>query len=96
MGFASDRDATLKLKPVNASNWNGILDPRLVAPTGINNWETRSAALFFAGVARGDVADGDGWNLLEACGLVPYKHGKPPKPDPGKAPLIRNYTRPGQ
>lgn len=93
MGFA-EGDA-LKLKPVKASDWDGILDPRLVAPTGINSWETRSTALFFAGVAKGEVADGDGWNLLEACGLVPCKSGKPPKPRAENSP-VNPDLRPGQ
>ena len=86
MGF-SEKDIT-KLKPANADrgwvgilrNWKGILDPRLKTPVGVRDWEAHSTALTFAEKARGKAADGDGWDLLEACGLVPYKPG-----DPGKA-----------
>jgi len=102
MGF-TEGDA-LKLKPENADrgwvgilrNWKGVLDPRLTAPVGVRDWETHSTALTFAEATMREVAAGDRWNLLEACGLVPYKSGKPLKPDPGKAPPIRNYKRPGQ
>jgi hypothetical protein len=99
MGFSEK--GTLKLKPVNADrgwvgilrNWKGILDPRLKAPVGVRDWETHSAALTFAEGARGKVADGDGWELLEACGLVPYERGDAGKNRTEKAPVYHLPVR---
>jgi hypothetical protein len=75
MGFASDRDATLKLGTTSAG-------------------DRFRAAAFIARLGP-DSAEAIG-DLLEKLGLRPYKSGRRPKPDPGKAPLIRNYTRPGR
>jgi hypothetical protein len=84
MGF-SEKGA-LDLKPENTEgwagvlkNWNGVLDPRLRAPAGVADWEAHSVALTFAEKAKGKAADGDGWDLLEACGLIQYTPGESPK-----------------
>jgi hypothetical protein len=94
MGFSED-DA-LKLKPVNAADWDGTLDPRLTAPTGISDWEARSTALFFAENAQEEVTDGDGWELLEACGLVPYKSAKRKQKAKAEHSAVIKYPVPGQ
>lgn len=93
MGFS---EKALDLKPVSAHDWDGTLDPRLRAPTGVSDWEAHSAALFFAGLAEGDVADGDGWDLLEACGLVPYKAAKQKQKAKAEHSDVIKYPRPGQ
>ena len=46
------------------------------AVAGLTDEQAHEGALWLADQAR-DV--GDGWELLEACGLVPYESAKPPK-----------------
>lgn len=87
-------------------NWKDILDPRLKAPTGVLDWETQSAAETFTDLlnqkaAQGDTGDrelllGDGWNLLEACGLVPYEPAKRKKKAKPEQSAVIRYPRPGQ
>ncbi len=101
MGFSEEDN--LKLKPVNADrgwvgilrNWKGVLKPRLRAPAGVLDWETHSTALTFAEKARGEVADGDAWDLLEACGLVPYKSAKRKQKAKAEHSAVIKYPRPG-
>ena len=103
MGFATDRDDALNLDPVKAGgwdgilkNWDGILDPRLATPPGVSDWETYSAGLTCAEIAqKTNVADEDRWDLLEACGLVPYKPGRRKKPLAEQSAVIK-YPVPGQ
>jgi len=86
-------------------NWKGILDPRLKAPTGVLDWETQSTAETFTDLlnqkaTQGDTGDrelllGDGWNLLEACGLVPYKPAKRKKSRAEHSAVIK-YPAAGQ
>ena len=74
----------------------GVLDPRLTPPTGVSDWETCSVGETCAEIAeKKNVTAGDRWNLLEACGLVPYESGKPKKPRAERSAVIK-YPRPGQ
>jgi hypothetical protein len=99
MGIA-DEKAALKLNPENADdwdgilhNWDGVLDPRLTAPVGVRDWEVHSTALTVAENAIGKAAEGDGCNLLEACGLVPYERGDASKNRTEKAPVYHLPVR---
>ena len=67
---------------------------RIQSVTGVTAWEARETALFFACWADALGVE-DPWYLLEACGLVPYVSGKPPKARAEKASVIK-YPRPGQ
>ena len=106
MGF-SEKD-TLDLKPVSAAGprrWRRRQRKHeLVAPAGIADWESHETALTFTDLlGRQAAKDGTdhrellatGWNLLEACGLVPYESGKPAKSRAENSPVI-TYPRPGQ
>ena len=108
MGFTED-DA-LKLKPVNADrgwvgilrNWKGVLKPKLRAPAGVLDWEAQSAAETFTDLLNQEDAGDrelllrDGWNLLEACGLVPYKPAKRKQKSKAEHSAVIKYPRPGQ
>ena len=49
-----------------------------------------------AGVIARHARDADDERLLlEACGLIPYKSGQPPKHDAAKSAVIK-HNRPGQ
>ena len=88
-------------------NWKGVLKPRLKAPAGVLDWETQSAAETFTDLLKREageddtddrklwLATGPGWELLEACGLVPYKPGKRKKSRAEDAAVIK-YPAPGQ
>ena len=47
---------------------------RIQAVAGLTDEQAHEGALWLAGSAR-DAEDG--WELLEACGLVPYESAKP-------------------
>ena len=88
-------------------NWKGVLKPRLRAPAGVLDWEAQSAAETFTdllGQEAGEddtddrklwLATGDGWNLLEACGLVPYKPAKRKQKAKAEHSPVIKYPRPG-
>ena len=86
-------------------NWKDILDPRLKAPTGVLDWETQSAAETFTdlldqktardGTGDREVLLGDGWNLLEACGLVAYQPAKRKQKAKAEHSPVIKYPRPG-
>ncbi len=61
-------------------------------PAGVTEEQARSAALWLAENAK-DAADR--WNLLEACGLLPYKRGKPDHARAEDSALIK-HPAPGQ
>ena len=108
MGF-SEKDA-LELKPVNADrgwvgilrNWKDALKPKLRAPAGVLDWEAQSAAETFTDLLNQEDAGDrelllrDGWNLLEACGLVPYKPAKRKQKSKAEHSAVIKYPRPGQ
>ena len=91
MGFADERDAILRLDPVNDNRWNGTLNPHLVAPTGVSNRQAFEAALSIAELSQGV----NGWDPLEACGLIPYKSGKRKK-SPAEHSPVNPIKLPGQ
>ena len=65
---------------------------RLQAVAGLTDEQAREGALWLAGSS---LSAGDGWMLLEACGLVPYESANPPKVR-GEHSAPVKYNRPGQ
>ena len=65
---------------------------RIQSVAGLTDEQAHEGALWLAGAAR-DAEDG--WELLEACGLVPYQSAKPPKAHGEHSPAIK-YPRVGQ
>ena len=67
---------------------------RILTGAGLTDEQAREAALFLAGRAR-DAEDAR--LLLEACGLVPYESGEPPKVKAkAEHSATVKYPRPGQ
>ena len=112
MGFSEEDNLKLKPVNADRGwvgilrNWTGILKPRLRAPAGVLDWEAQSAAETFTDLlnqktAREGTGDrelllGDGWNLLEACGLVPYKPARRKQKAKAEHSSVIKYPRPGQ
>ena len=63
---------------------------RIQSVAGLTGEQTRAGALFLAVHAR-DAEDG--WDLLEACGLVPYESGQPAKTRTEKFPVFHRPVR---
>ena len=63
---------------------------RIQSVAGLTDEQVRAGALFLAVHAR-DAEDG--WNLLEACGLVPCKPGEPAKMRTEKGPVVNLPVR---
>ena len=112
MGFSEDDALKLKPVNADRGwvgilrNWKGVLKPKLRAPAGVLDWETQSAAETFTdllnqkaareGTGDREVLLGDSWNLLEACGLVPYKSAKRKQKAKAEHSAVIKYPVPGQ
>ena len=111
MGFSEEDNLKLKPVNADRGwvgilrNWKGVLKPKLRAPAGVLDWEAQSAAETFTdllnqkaardGTGDREVPLGDGWNLLEACGLVAYKPAKRKQKAKAEHSPVIKYPRPG-